>query len=167
VQPQPTSSGVITSIALFSDEDDSDDSTQQEEENEDDESDENESETETPITDRAGASTTSNNNTAGNTTITGSVMDEFALGSDDQVFERRGLLSSGTSGRTATPGSMQWAIRSRDSNTSRPGANGLVFIDHASSLRRSTVPSVGSTPQQATMSFTSSSLARAFNIILR
>ena len=169
----PSVGGIMaSSLALFSDDDDSDDSTQQEEENEDDDSDENDSEVETTNAERVTATTSASSSTNPNTAIGGGSvsLEEFALGGgEDQPFERRGgLVPGGSSGRSAAPGSMQWAIRSRDSTSGRPGTNGLVFIDHASSIRRSAAPAAAvSAPQQPTMSFTATALSRAFNIIMR
>lgn len=93
--------------------------------------------------------------------------------SSNQQLERQSV--SNASSRNATPQSMQWAMRSRDSNRSSmrvtTGGSSLVFIDPIA-LRRSTVPtnttvSAATTQEQYTMTSTCSNLARAFGIIVR
>lgn len=97
--------------------------------------------------------------------------EDFLLG--DEQLERRPSSSAHTRNNLA-PQSMQWAIRTRDSTRSTnlhrlsgAGSN-LVFID-PNALRRSTTANaaVAAAQEPPTMATTSSSLARAFGIVLR
>lgn len=88
----------------------------------------------------------------------------------DEQLERR-TTTTGTQRSNLAPQSMQWAIRSRDTNRSAvrlTGGSSLVFIDPAA-LRRTTTASaaVAAAQEPHTMSTTASSLARAFGIVLR
>jgi E3 ubiquitin-protein ligase EDD1 len=66
---------------------------------------------------------------------------------------------------------MQWAIRNRESNRSSlriTNASNLVFIDPNALRRSTTSAAVAAASQEApTMATTSSSLARAFGIVMR
>lgn len=89
---------------------------------------------------------------------------------NDEQLERR--TNTGTNQRNnLAPQSMQWAIRSRDTNRSSvrlTGGSSLVFIDPAALRRTSTTSAaVAATQEPHTMATTASSLARAFGIILR
>lgn len=97
--------------------------------------------------------------------------EDFMLG--DEQLERRPSSSAHTRNNLA-PQSMQWAIRARDSTRSTNlhrltgGGSNLVFID-PNALRRSTATNaaVAAAQENPTMATTSSSLARAFGIVLR
>jgi E3 ubiquitin-protein ligase EDD1 len=88
---------------------------------------------------------------------------------DDQL-ERR-TTASGLQRSNAPPQSLHWAIRSRDTTRTTSlhrlaGASNLVFID-PSAIRRSASSNAVAAQESPTMATTSSSLARAFGIVLR
>lgn len=95
--------------------------------------------------------------------------EDFNLG--DEQLERR-QTSSGNQRTNLAPQSMQWAIRSRDTERVRltTGGSNLVFID-PNALRRTTAASAAVTAAQQqeapTMTTTASALARTFGIVLR
>lgn len=98
----------------------------------------------------------------------------------DEQLER--CNTSGTHGQRTlqAPQTMQWAIRQRETTSSRPtpsaatnsatgGTSGLIYIDPAT-LRRTTTVTTTSTPSHdtaVTMTTTASQLARGFGIIIR
>lgn len=93
--------------------------------------------------------------------------EEFVL---DEQLERR-TTTSGTQRGNAPPHSLHWAIRSRDTTRTTnlhrlAGASNLVFID-PSAIRRSASANAVAAQESPTMATTSSSLARAFGIVLR
>jgi E3 ubiquitin-protein ligase EDD1 len=92
--------------------------------------------------------------------------EEFVL---DDNLERRS--TSGQPRSTLPPHSLHWAIRSREqartTNIHRlTGASSLVFID-PNAIRRSASANAVAAQESPTMATTSSSLARAFGIVLR
>ncbi|XP_066902270.1 E3 ubiquitin-protein ligase hyd isoform X4 [Halyomorpha halys] len=91
----------------------------------------------------------------------------------DEQLERR-TSSSGQGQRSnLAPQSMQWAIRSRDTNSRSSGfrvasGNSLVFIDPTSLRRPANNSSSGNSTQDGvTMTTTAACLARSFAIVLR
>jgi hypothetical protein len=93
--------------------------------------------------------------------------EEFVL---DEQLERR-TTSTGTQRNNAPPHSLHWAIRSRETTRATnlhrlAGASNLVFID-PSAIRRSASSNAVAAQESPTMATTSSSLARAFGIVLR
>ncbi|XP_037923284.1 E3 ubiquitin-protein ligase hyd isoform X6 [Hermetia illucens] len=85
-------------------------------------------------------------------------------------LERRS--TSGSQRNNSAPQSMQWAIRSRETNRSSvrlTSGSSLVFIDPMA-LRRSAVPSsavAAASQEPHTMATTACNLARAFGIVIR
>lgn len=97
--------------------------------------------------------------------------EDYSLG--EEQLERRTNQTSGPQRSNLAPQSMQWAIRSRETNRSSgvrlASGSGLVFID-PTALRRTTAASAAvaaASQEPHTMATTASCLARAFGIVIR